>query len=99
MTVEEKYEEMTIDEYMAILNYDDRTEFLQELNRKVATGEITTEGELDNICLQDIRVNKLPPEVGKTFPLLRYTNGTPEMMGHTEVPKIDVSVVWIMITE
>jgi len=98
---EEEYEEMTVNEYeyLAVLNYDDRTKFLEEVNRKVATGEITIEGEFDDICMQDIRVNKIPPEISKTFPLLRYTNGTSKIFGNREVPKIDVAVVWIMITE
>jgi len=99
MSEKEKYEEMTIDEYLAVINYDDRTEFLEEVNRKVATGEITTEGELDDMCMQDMRINTTPPKIGKVFPLLRYSNGTPQSFGHVEVPKIDINVVMIMIIE
>ena len=99
MTEEQKYEEMTIDEYMTMIHYDDRTKFLEELNRKVATGEITTEGEFEETCMQDMRINKTPPEVGKIFPIIRYSNGNPKDIDHVKMPTIELNIERIMIIE
>lgn len=93
-------EKMRIDDYLAMRHQNDRVKVLNEIQQKVVTGEIKTEKQFEDALHQDTRCNEIPPEIGKTFPLLRVIEVESTMTyGDIKIPHHTVDVVWVMITE
>ncbi len=95
----DKYEKMSIDDYLALIHHDDREKILKGIQQKVINGELTTEKDYNREVLQDLRYNKTPPKIGQLSPIIRQEEKEPKKFGNTELPTIEINIIQIMITK
>ena len=92
-------ETMSISDYLAVRHYNEKETILKEINQKIIDGELHTEKDINHEFMQDLRNNNAEPKIGEISILIRYTEKMPTMMGQTEIPLIEMSLIRIMITE
>ena len=95
----DKYEKVSISDYLALIHHDDREKISRGIQQKVINGELVTEEDFNREFHQDLRYNKTPPKIGQLSPIIRFKEGESEKIGDTEIPHIIMSIVEVMITE
>lgn len=93
-------ETMRINEYLALTHNDNKEEITIKLQQRVIRGMLKTEKQFQDVVNQDVRMNEIPPEIGKLSPIKRIVEKISkskildEMASH-----YIISIVEVMITE
>jgi hypothetical protein len=99
MSVTKLYKEMRLDDYLSLIHVNDRDTILKVAQQKILNGEIKTDKDLEEFTTQDLRCNTTEPEIGKLSPIRKIINDDPEIIGHTKIPTLQISIEKVRIIE